>query len=466
MGRRQNGGRKPMEKTGQTIAAVATGLPGAIGILRLSGPEAVAAAQRVFRCADGRALGDHPVREMIFGSLTDREGKVIDKVLCTYSRGPASYTGEDTVELHCHGAPLVLQLGLEALFAAGARQALPGEFTRRAFLNGKLDLAQAEAVVDLIDAQTREGVYQSAGQLDGVLSRRADGIYHGLVDLMAHFYAVLDYPDEEIDPFRREQIGQALDRAKNELSALLATRQRGEAMVNGLPCAIIGRPNAGKSSLLNALAGYERAIVTDVPGTTRDTVEERVRLGGALLRLIDTAGLRPSEDRVEQLGVERAKDAMRRARLILLLIDRSAPAAPEDDALLNEAETLAPTVLIHTKCDLPPSGGARPSRPGEVLLSAKTGQGLDRLEQAVAALLPRPAEELCGELLTNARQADAVRRALEAVERARQGLTDGYTPDAVLTDAEDALAALGELTGRSVRADVIDRIFERFCVGK
>ena len=451
---------------GETIAAVATGLPGAIGILRLSGAEAVGAVGRVFRCADGRPLEEHPVRQLIFGSLTDRDGKVIDKALCTYSRGPASYTGEDTAEVHCHGAPLVLQLGLEALFAAGARQALPGEFTRRAFLNGKLDLAQAEAVVDLIDARTREGVYQSAGQLGGALSRRADGIYNDLVDLMAHFYAVLDYPDEEIDPFRREQIDRTLDRARGALADLLATHRRGEAMVNGLPCAIIGRPNAGKSSLLNALAGYERAIVTDVPGTTRDTVEERVRLGGALLRLIDTAGVRQSEDEVERLGVERAREAMRRARLILLLVDSSAPAAPEDEELLRQAEGIAPTVLIHTKSDLPPAGGTRPTRPGEIALSAKTGQGLPALERAVAALLPHPEQEVCGELLTNARQADAVRRALESVERAQRGLAAGYTPDAVLTDAESALAALGELTGRSVRADVIDRIFERFCVGK
>ena len=458
--------RDTMAENPETIAAVATGLPGAIGILRLSGPRAIVAAGSVFRCADGGELTAHPPRTLVYGALTDRDGRVIDRALCTYSRSPSSYTGEDTAELHCHGSPLALQLGLEALFAAGARQARPGEFTRRAFLNGKLDLAQAEAVADLIDAQTREGLYQSAGQLGGALSRRTDAIYAALVDLLAHFHAVLDWPDEEIDPLRQEQIAQTLSSAREELSSLLSTARRGEAMVNGLPCAIVGRPNAGKSSLLNALAGYERAIVTDAPGTTRDTVEERVRFGGALLRLIDTAGLRQSDDAAERLGVERARAAMAQARLILLLVDRSRPSVPEDEQLLKDARALAPTILIHTKCDLPAAAGPRPADAGEVFLSVKTGVGMDALEQAVKSLLPSPQGELCSALLTNARQVDAVRRALAAVDRAAAGLAAGVTPDAVLVDAEEALSALGELTGRSVRADVTDRIFARFCVGK
>ena len=244
--------------TTQTIAAVATGLPGAIGILRLSGPNAVPIAAQLFHAADGLPLETHPPRSMVYGSLLDSQGKVIDRMVCTYSRGPASYTGEDTAELQCHGSPLVLQLGLEDLFHLGARQALPGEFTKRAFLHGRLDLAQAEAVVDLIDAQSREGVYQSAGQLAGALSRRVDGIYSGLVDLMAHFHAVLDYPDEDIDPFREEQMVQSMGWAQEELTALLSTHRKGESLVGGLPCAIAGKPNAGKSSLLNALLGEER----------------------------------------------------------------------------------------------------------------------------------------------------------------------------------------------------------------
>ena len=456
------------EKT-KTIAAVATGLPGAIGILRLSGPEAVTIAAQAFRAADGKTLGEHPPRKLVYGSLIDSRGKTIDQIVCTYSRGPASYTGEDTAELQCHGSPLVLQMGLETLFALGARQALPGEFTQRAFLNGRLDLTQAEAVVDLIDAQSREGVYQSAGQLAGALSRRVEGIYTGLVDLMAHFHAVLDYPDEDIDPFKEEQMIGSMDRAAAELEALLATHRRGESLVGGLPCAIVGRPNAGKSSLLNALVGYDRAIVTDIPGTTRDTVEERVRLGGALLRLVDTAGLRDSADPIERMGVERSRTAMEQAALILFLCDRSVPFTQEDEQILEQAMDCAPTILVWNKSDLPSASVPFLNLPESmpvVEVSARTGQGLDELERAVASLAPGREGTDSEALLTNARQAEAARRALESVGLARQGLQAGYTPDAVLVDVENALSALGELTGRAVREDITKRIFERFCVGK
>ena len=449
-----------------TIAAVATGLPGAIGILRLSGPQAIAAVGQLFRPADGRPFADQDPRKVLYGELTDGQGGVLDRIVATYSRGPATYTGEDTAELHCHGSALVLQMGLEALFAQGVRQARAGEFTQRAFLNGKLDLVQAEAVVDLIDAQTREGVLQSAAQLGGALSRRVEEIYSGLVDLLAHFHAVLDWPDEDIDPFTQKTMTDALDTAAGQLERLLATWRRGQSMVSGLPCAIVGRPNAGKSSLLNALLGYERAIVTDIPGTTRDTVEERLRLGGTLLRLVDTAGLRKSDDPVEQLGVERSRAAMADAAVILFLCDRSAPMTAEDADLLKQATACAPTILVWNKCDLPAAEQKLPVEVPAVEISAKTGQGLDKLEQLVAELTRQTGDDPCGTLLTNARQAEAARQAKQAVELARQGLLAGFTPDAVLVDVENALAALGELTGRTVRQDVTDRIFQRFCVGK
>lgn len=452
-----------------TIAAVATGAPGAIGILRLSGPQSIPACAALFRPVDGKPLEAHAPRTMIYGELRDARGTLIDRAVCTFSRGPASYTGEDTAELQCHGSPMVLRLGLEALFAQGARQAGPGEFTQRAFLNGRMDLAQAEAVVDLIDARSREAVHQSAGQLAGALSRRVDEIYAGLVDLMAHFHAVLDYPDEDIDPFRQEQMRGSLERAAEQLGRLLATHRRGQSLVGGLPCAIVGRPNAGKSSLLNALLGYERAIVTDVPGTTRDTVEERVRLGGVLLRLIDTAGLRQSDDPVEQLGVERSRAAMEQAALILYLCDRSVPIGPEDTQRLEQAMACAPTILVWNKNDLPPAdrgGTTLPPDLVQVEISASRGDGIEALERAVAEHVPAHSDGELGALLTNARQAEAANRALQAVELARQGLEAGYTPDAVLVDVESALAALGELTGRSVRQDITQRIFERFCVGK
>ena len=453
-----------------TIAAVATPTgPGAIGILRLSGPRAADIAAAVFRPLGKKGLLDRPVRTLVYGDLLDREGQVIDRVLCTYSRGPESYTGEDTAELHCHGSPMVLTLGLEALFAQGARQAGPGEFTQRAFLNGRLDLAQAEAVADLLDAQSREGARHAAGQLSGALSRRVGEIYSALVDLMAHFHAVLDYPDEDIDPFTQEQLSRDLTRQEGALERLLATYRRGRQLSRGVRCAIVGRPNAGKSSLLNALVGYERAIVTDIPGTTRDTVEARCVLGGMALRLIDTAGIRDTDDAVERMGVERSKAALEEAALALVLWDGSVPMGEEDVALLERAMAHGPVILMRTKADLPskpmPVLGLDPMPP-VVAVSAKTGMGLDRLGEVIAQLFPAGSGDAAGELLTNARQADAAKRALAGVERAAENLAAGVTPDALLTDVEEALSALGELTGANIREDITARIFERFCVGK
>jgi len=459
-----------------TIAAIATPLsPSAIGILRLSGPGAIAAVDSVFTPFRGVPMAERPDRALVYGALRDRDGAVIDHCLATVSRAPNSYTGEDTAELQCHGSPAALALGLEALFGAGARQARPGEFTRRAFLNGKLDLTRTEAVADLIHAETPAAVRQAAGQLGGALARTVDGIYDRLTDLCAHFHAVLDYPDEDIEPFEAEELSSALSGAAERLNALAATYRRGRLLNEGAPCAIVGRPNAGKSTLFNALLGYERAIVTPIPGTTRDTVEERVSFGGVPLRLIDTAGLREADNEVERLGVERSRAALERAELILAVVDGTERPLEEEtvELLRMVARTGRPWIFVASKKDLTRThsamgligAGGSPSAPS-VEVSALTGEGLDGLERAVAALFPPDAGGQAGALLTNARQAEAANRAKQAVERGAEALRAGLSPDAVVSDVEEAMSALGELTGRTVSEDVTARIFERFCVGK
>lgn len=447
-----------------TIAAISTPAGvGGVGVIRLSGPQAAKILSQCFRPASGKSLIDHPPRQMVYGALLDQEGQIIDRCLAFYTQGRASFTGEPSGELHCHGSPMALALALESLFALGCRQAGPGEFTRRAFLNGKLDLPQSEAVADLLEAQSREGVRHAAGRLGGALSRRIEEIYQALTELDAHFCAVLDYPDEDLDPFTATTMQTVLECQAQALQHLLDSWQRGRQLSQGVACVLAGRPNAGKSSLLNALVGYDRAIVTPIPGTTRDTVEERIELGGVPLRLIDTAGLRESQDPIEQLGVERSRAAMDKAELILVLADGSKPLDREDQDLLERAKKCAPSILVRTKSDLEQAAW---STAADVAVSAQTGAGLKELEAVVAGSFPREKDAVYGEFLSNARQADAARRALECVERARRALRQGFAPDAVLTDVEQALDALGELTGKTVREDVTDCIFKRFCVGK
>ena len=457
-----------------TIAAIATAQgTAAVGIVRISGARTPHILDALFTPTSSIPASRLPPRRMTYGTVRDAEGRTLDHALAVVFSAAHSYTGEESAELHCHGSSVVLQEVLRAAFAAGARQARAGEFTERAFLNGKMDLTEAEAVIDLIDAETAEAARNAAAQVDGALRRPIEQVYDALLDLTSRFYAVVDYPDEDIEDATFAETKQTLAESERTLASLLGTFARGRVLKSGVAAAIVGAPNAGKSSLLNALVGYDRAIVTNIPGTTRDTVEEKAVVGGVLLRLIDTAGIRETGDAVERLGVERSRRAVENADLILALLDGSAEPSAYSEELLAPLELAAksgkPWLLLLTKSDLGGGMGVIPDanryKPEAVVsISSVTHEGFGELEQAIKALYPAPPAG--GTLLTNARQAEAVGRALDAVRAAKDALTAGMTPDVVLTEAEGALSSLGELTGRTAREDMVARIFERFCVGK
>jgi len=466
-----------------TRAASATGgTVSAVGIIRISGPKALTVADSVFSAASGISVKDFETRRTYYGELTQgtqgdgslvlskEPSPLIDLCLCIVSRAPSSYTGEDCVEFHCHGSPVVLGEVMQVLFKLGVRQAKQGEFTKRAFLNGRLDLSQAEAVIDLIEAETPAAAANAAGQLSGAVKSRMGSIYSRLLDIMAHFHAVIDYPDEDIDEFKMSHYSTVLSDINSGLTQLLKTHNRSTVLKGGLPTAIIGRPNTGKSSLLNALLGYDRAIVTEIAGTNRDTIEEKAIIGNVLLHLIDTAGLRKTNDTIEKMGVDRTKAAISGAGLILFVLDGSEALQSEDYDILRSIPPDIPIIAVVNKSDLPQALSTKELDGLGVehsKVSALSGEGLNCLDDKIQRLFPVNEETAAqGEIITNARQADALTRAITCITSASNALTESVTPDAILTDIEEALSAIGEVTGKTIREDIITRIFERFCVGK
>lgn len=453
----------------KTIAAVATGpAAGAIGIIRISGPQTLAIADRIFEPKNGRKISEQPNRLLTYGALKARNGAVIDHCLCCVMAAPHSYTGEDMAEIQCHGSQAVLSEALLAIFALGAEQAAPGEFTQRAFLAGKMDLSGAEAVHDLVTAVTAQAAENAAAQLHGVVGTKISEIREKLLLLVAEFLAVVDYPDEEIDSALFDRSCEILQESTRELYALAESYERGRILREGIPCAILGRPNAGKSSLLNSLAGADRAIVTNVPGTTRDIIEETIRIGPVVLRLFDTAGLRDTSDPVEKIGIDRAMKQAQESALILAVFDSSDDIS--DDDLMVIARTHGKrTIAVLNKSDLPSALDLEIIRKrfeNVIAVSAKTGEGMQELHEMITHVVGMDGAQYDGNIITNARQAAALARAAQRCEEAFMAAEAGMTPDSVVMDAEGAIAALGEITGQTVRDDIVSTIFSKFCVGK
>jgi tRNA modification GTPase len=451
-----------------TIAAIATPPgEGGIGIVRVSGSEAFPIAERLFR----RRGGSKPLQShrAYFGVIVDpAAGETLDRALLLPFRAPRSYTGEDVAEFHCHGSPYLLRRVLELVWREGARPAEPGEFTLRAFLNGKLDLAQAEAVADLIRARSEAQLRSALALHEGALSKQVHTLADEVLRLLATVEAHIDFSEEigELDP---HTLAPAFESLLQRLDSLLQGARAGRILREGARVAIVGRPNVGKSSLLNALLGEERAITTDIPGTTRDTLEESLIVGGAPIVILDTAGLRESADVVEQMGVERARRAAERADLILFVYDLTAPDWDADRALLDTLPTHMPKLLVGNKVDAAAFERQRCAQsvfPDTVLISALTGAGLKTLQEAIlsALELQRIGEET--PTLTHQRHIQAVKDAKRALEQAREALRQGYPPDLIAVDLRTAWLALGAITGETADETLVQRIFRDFCIGK
>jgi tRNA modification GTPase len=453
----------------ETIAAIATPPgPGGIGIVRLSGPRCVAIVDTVF--VTHRPAVQWTSHHMYRGRILDAGGAGLDEALAVLMRAPQSYTGEDVLELHCHGSPAVMRGVLARVLGCGARLAQPGEFTKRAFLNGRLDLAQAEAVIELVRARTSGAAQLAAQQLAGRLSVELDDLRSRLVRLKALLEAQIDFSDEDVEVAPAELFG-IVDKCIYNTSQLISTYKHGKLFRDGVRVAIIGKPNVGKSSLLNALLGEDRAIVTPIPGTTRDAIEEAADFDGIPVVLTDTAGLRQMEraDPVERMGMQRTSDTIAEAQLVLPVLDASAPLDAEDLAVLDAARQL-PSVLVVNKIDLGPAvfdASALTHDSPVVQVSARHCTGLTELRQAVVATVTGGSTiEPQAPVLVNVRHYTALTQVLASLRLARESISAGQPADLVAVDVQDTIDHVGAITGIVTNEDVLDRIFNEFCIGK
>lgn len=440
-----------------TIAAIATPPgTGGVAIVRVSGPDAAGVLCRAFRRADRKT--EWKSHEFVFGHIVRGE-ETVDEGMAVLMRAPRSYTREDVAELHCHGGETVTRMTLEAALAAGARPAEPGEFTRRAFENGRVDLAQAEAVMRLIGAQGEAAARQARRQMDGAVSRGVEKARQALLAMLSEIAACTDFPDEIEEAPTAAKLLEEAKALSGALRAACAPRSA-RVLETGLNVVIAGRPNVGKSSLLNALLGEERAIVTSEAGTTRDTVRGAMELAGVRVNLTDTAGIRHADSEAEKIGVRRAREAVESADLTLVVLDASGPLAPEDEETLAGTENVRRWIVLN-KTDLPQADGLPKA---DIVVSAQTGEGVDALRERLGEEAKRA--QGGGALLTQARHIDAAMRAADALDAMRATLESGMPLDFANVDALEALRALGEITGVDAAEDVVDAVFANFCVGK
>lgn len=450
----------------KTIAAIATPIgEGSIGVIRISGDKAIETADKVFVSFSGKKLCDLKGYSAAYGEIRDG-ANVLDDAVALVFKAPHSYTGEDVVEISAHGGKLMLRSILRLIFANGAVSAAAGEFSKRAFLNGKLDLTRAESIMGLISAKSESQLRVSRAAHTGRVSRKISEIEDALVSSAAAIAAYSDYPDEDIEGLDNEHFTEMLNNACNSLRDMLNTYDAGRVLSEGISTAIVGKPNVGKSTLMNLLSGGERSIVTDVAGTTRDVVEDTVVLGDITLLLADTAGIRMTDDPVEKIGVDRARSRIDEAGLVLAVFDGSKPLDSDDQTILKSVNKNNTVIVVNksdkgSDCDINAFGGFR-----TVEISAKTGQGYEELRSAVEELTGIAGLDPDSPVLLGERQRDLAVRALNSVEEARQALAEGYTVDAVGVCIDDAIAALFELTGKRVTNEVADEVFRKFCVGK
>lgn len=455
-----------------TISAVATALgEGSIGIVRISGPQALAVGKVLFCAASGKALECYPANTLVYGHVYDADGSLVDEVLAVYMRAPRSYTAEDVVEIQCHGGVQPLQKILQLTFGAGARPAEAGEFTKRAFLNGRIDLTQAEAVMDIIRSRSEASLKLAVRQQQGQLAKELRSLRQRLVDIVVNLEAVIDYPEEDIEDVTYARVQESIDSAVSRIEGLLAHAHTGKILREGLRTAIVGRPNVGKSSLLNALLKEERAIVSQYAGTTRDVIEEQLLLDGVPLVLADTAGIRATEDFVEKIGVEKSRQLLAEAELVICVVDGSEGLTAEDEVILQAADG-KPCVVIVNKCDLPLAVDFKQLEErfgaGRVLqLSAKTLTGVEDFTAWLKNYVYGSKGTLeDGAYIQNARQERLLRQALASLQDAGEAAQELLPYDCIEIDVRTAIDLLGEITGDTVQDEIINEIFSRFCIGK